>query len=274
MELTAVLAAVRPLLGGALGRGEGLSALEVGLVGAAEVGGAAPEFRHDGCDGVQSGAGSATGGDVLADFEGGLEVVDGLVEAFRKLAGLDAVVQGSLVRVGLAPCVVLLVPFLVGFETALGDLAGVGEGLFVNVEGLLRVVAEELLEAGDGLGAQLGAVGGRVVGLARGRPCDQGVDLDELRLVRGGGAGLGDGVGQAFDVLLVGAVRWMKLNSSVYQPYAWKRLSTSSASTRLVSPSIWMRLASKITVRLPSCWLAARRRLRRRCPLRYRLHRR
>ena len=77
-----------------------------------------------------------------------------------------------------------------GFETALGDLAGVGEGLFVNVEGLLRVVAEELLEAGDGLGAQLGAVGGRVVGLARGRPCDQGVDLDELRLVRGGGAGL------------------------------------------------------------------------------------
>ena len=190
VELTAVLAAVRPLLGGALSRGEGLSALEVGLVGAAEVGGAAPEFRHDGCDGVQSGAGSATGGDVLADFEGGLEVVDGLVEAFRKLAGLDAVVQGSLVRVGLAPCVVLLVPFLVGFETALGDLAGVGEGLFVNVEGLLRVVAEELLEAGDGLGAQLGAMGGRVVGLARGRPCDQGVDLDELRLVRGGGAGL------------------------------------------------------------------------------------
>ena len=132
VELTAVLAAVRPLLGGALSRGEGLSALEVGLVGAAEVGGAAPEFRHDGCDGVQSGAGSATGGDVLADFEGGLEVVDGLVEAFRKLAGLDAVVQGSLVRVGLAPCVVLLVPFLVGFETALGDLAGVGEGLFVR----------------------------------------------------------------------------------------------------------------------------------------------
>ena len=207
VELTAVLAAVRPLLGGALSRGEGLSALEVGLIGAAEVGGAAPEFRHDGCDGVQSGAGSATGGDVLADFESGLEVIDGLVEAFRKLAGLDAVVQGSLVRVGLAPCVVLLVPFLVGFETALGDLAGVGERLFVNVEGLLRVVAEELLEAGDGLGAQLGAVGGRVVGLARGRPCDQGVDLDELRLVRGGGAGLGDGVGQAFDVLLVGAVR-------------------------------------------------------------------
>lgn len=56
-----------------------------------------------------------------------------------------------------------------GFETALGDLAGVGEGLFVNVEGLLRVVAEELLETGDGLGAQLGAVGGRVVGLAWGR---------------------------------------------------------------------------------------------------------
>ena len=41
VELTAVLAAVRPLLGGALSRGEGLSALEVGLVGAAEVGGAA-----------------------------------------------------------------------------------------------------------------------------------------------------------------------------------------------------------------------------------------
>ena len=77
-----------------------------------------------------------------------------------------------------------------GLQAAIGDLAGVGQGFFVDVEGLLRIVAEEFLEAGDGLGAQLGAVGGRVVGLARGRPGDQGVDLDELRLVRGGGFGL------------------------------------------------------------------------------------
>ena len=93
-----------------------------------------------------------------------------------------------------------------GFQTAIGNLAGVGQGLFVHVEGLFRIVAEELLEAGNGLSAQLGAVGGRIVGLARGRPSDQGVDLDELRLVRGGLLSLGDGVGQALDVLLVGAV--------------------------------------------------------------------
>lgn len=48
---------------------------------------------------------------------------------------------------------------------------------------------------------------GRIIGLARGRPCDQGIDLDELRLVRSGLASLGDGVGQTLDVLLVGAVR-------------------------------------------------------------------
>lgn len=206
VQLATELVAVRPLLGGALGRGEGGSALEVGLVGAAEVGGAAPEFRHDGGDGVEHGAGGATSGDTLADFEGGLKVVKGLVEAFRQFAGLQTVVQGGLVRVGLAPGVELLVPGLVGLQAAIGDLAGVGQGFFVDVEGLLRIVAEEFLEAGDGLGAQLGAVGGRVVGLARGRPGDQGVDLDELRLVRGGGFGLGDDVGQTLDVLLVGAV--------------------------------------------------------------------
>ena len=206
VQLAAELVAVRPLNGGALGRGEGGGTLEVGLVGAAEVGRAAPEFRHDGGDGVEHGARGAAGGDVLADFEGGLKVVQGLVEAFRQLTGLQAVVQGGLVRVGLAPGVELLVPGLVGFQAAIGDLAGVGQGFFVDVEGLLRIVAQELLEAGDGLGAQLGAVGGRVVGLARGRPGDQGVDLDELRLVRSGLLGLGDDVGQAFDVLLVGAV--------------------------------------------------------------------
>ena len=172
VQLTTVLVAVRPLLGGALLRSEGGGTLEVGLVGATEVGGAAPEFRHDGGDGVQHGAGSSTGRDTLANFEGSLEVVDGLIEAFRKLAGLDAVVQGGLVRVGLAPCVVLFVPFLMGLETALGDLAGVSQGFFVDVEGFFRIIAEQLLETGDGLGAQLGAMGGRIVGIARGRPCD------------------------------------------------------------------------------------------------------
>ncbi len=93
-----------------------------------------------------------------------------------------------------------------GFETTVRNLACMGQRLFVNVEGLFRIVAEQFLETCDGLGAQLGAVGGRVIGLARGRPCDQGVDLDELRLVRSGGLSLGDGLGQTLDVLLVGAV--------------------------------------------------------------------
>ena len=89
----------------------------------------------------------------VADLEGGLKIVEGPVEAFRQLAGLQTVVQGGLVRVGLAPGVELLVPFLVGFQTALCDLAGVGEGFLVNVEGLFGVVTEQLLEAGDGFGA-------------------------------------------------------------------------------------------------------------------------
>lgn len=70
-----------------------------------------------------------------------------------------------------------------GFETALGNLASVSQSLFVNVEVLFRIVAEDFLEAGNSLGTQLGTVGGRVVGLARGRPSNQGVNLDELRLV-------------------------------------------------------------------------------------------
>ena len=105
-----------------------------------------------------------------------------------------------------------------GFETALGNLASVSQSLFVNVEVLFRIVAEGFLEAGNSLGTQLGTVGGRVVGLARGRPSDQGVNLDELRLVRSGLLGLGDDVSQALDVLLVGAVGLDEAELSVYQP--------------------------------------------------------
>ncbi len=46
---------------------------------------------------------------------------------------------------------------------------------------------------------------GRIVGLARGRPCDERVDLDEVRAV-GDLLGLLEDLGQAFDVFLVGAV--------------------------------------------------------------------
>ena len=67
-----------------------------------------------------------------------------------QFAGLEAVIQGSVVRVGLAPCVVLLVPFLVGFEAALGNLACVSQSLFVDMEGLFRIVAKQFLEACDG----------------------------------------------------------------------------------------------------------------------------
>ncbi len=81
--------------------------------------------------------------------------MEGLVEAFRQLAGLQSVVQGGLVRVGLAPGVVL-----VGFQEdrALRP-AGVGEGFLVDVEGLLGGRPSSF-EAGDGFGAA-GAMGGR-----------------------------------------------------------------------------------------------------------------
>lgn len=57
-----------------------------------------------------------------------------------------------------------------GFEAALGNLACVSQSLFVDMEGLFRIVAKQFLEACDGFGAQLGAVRGRIIGLARGRP--------------------------------------------------------------------------------------------------------
>ena len=111
VQLTAVRAADRPLLGGALG-GSKVAAPSDRSCWSHRGRRSAPEFRHDSGDGIQHGAGSATGCNALADFEGCLEVINGLVEAFRQLAGLEAVVQSSVVRVGLAPCVVLLVPFL------------------------------------------------------------------------------------------------------------------------------------------------------------------
>ena len=206
VQLAAVLGLLRPRAGLVGGRAEGLGAVDVGVVGATEIGGTAPQLRHNLSDGVEDLSGGLTGCDALADFLSGLELVDGLVEAFRQLVRLDALVQGGLVRVGLLPGGELLVPFLVGFETALGDLTGMGEGFLVDREVDIRVEAEFLLQAGNGFGAELGAVGRLVVGLARGRPCDERIDLDEVRTV-GDSFRLVDGSGERFDVLLVGAVR-------------------------------------------------------------------
>ena len=205
VQLAAVFGLLRPSAGLVGGRAEGLCAVDVGVVGATEIGGTAPQLRHDLSDGVEDLAGGLTSGDTLADFLSCFEGVDGLVEAFRQLVCLDALIQGGLVRVGLLPGGELLVPLLVGLETALGDLTGMGEGFLVDREVDVRVEAEFLLQAGDSLGTELGAVGSLVVGLARGRPCDERVDLDEVRTV-GDGLGLVDGRGERLDVLLVGAV--------------------------------------------------------------------
>ena len=118
---------------------------------------------------------------------------------------MDALVQSGLVRVGGGPLGEGLVPLGVGLQTALGDLAGVGQGLLVDREVDVRIEAQGLLEAADGVDAESGAVRGRIVGLARGRPCDEGVDLDELRTI-GDLLGLLEYLGQALDVLLVGAI--------------------------------------------------------------------
>lgn len=61
----------------------------------------------------------------------------------------------------------------------------------------------------------------------------------------------------SLDVLLVGAVGLDEAELVGVPAVGTEALEHVSASTQLVSPSIWMRLASKITVRLPSFWLAA-----------------
>ena len=178
---------------------------DVGVVGTTQIGGATPQLRHDRRDGIDHSAGGLAGCDLGSGLEAGFEIVNGLVEFLRQLTVLDAVVESSLVRVGISPLLEGIIPFLVCLKAALCDLAGVGQCFFVHLEGLRRIEAEGLLETRDGLVAQSGAMGRRIVGLARSRPCDERVDLDEVRTI-GDLLGLLDDLGQAFDVFLVGTV--------------------------------------------------------------------
>ena len=205
MQLTAIRGAIRPLGGGIFRRSEGRGALDVGVVGTTQIGGATPQLRHDRRDGIDHSAGGLAGCDLGSGLEAGFEIVNGLVEFLRQLTVLDAVVESSLVRVGISPLLEGIIPFLVCLKAALCDLAGVGQCFFVHLEGLRRIEAEGLLETRDGLVAQSGAMGRRIVGLARSRPCDERVDLDEVRTI-GDLLGLLDDLGQAFDVFLVGTV--------------------------------------------------------------------
>ena len=76
-----------------------------------------------------------------------------------------------------------LLPLGVLLGAALDGLAGVRDDLGVDLEGLLGVEAENLLDGGELVGAERGAVDLAGVLLLRGRPADDRLEDDQRRLV-------------------------------------------------------------------------------------------
>ena len=134
---------------------EGGLALHRRVVGLGEVGGAAPQLRHDVGEGGEHLAGRGARRDALRV---GREGRQRLGETGRRLAGEDAVEQVGAVGVGLAPGLVCLVPLAVGGLAPLDDVAGVLEDGRLDGEGLLRVEAEQFLGGADLLVAEGRAV--------------------------------------------------------------------------------------------------------------------
>ena len=134
VKLTAMLGNVWPSASCILGWTEGVSTLNVGVVGAAQISGTAPKFWHNGSNCVKNCAGSLTGSDLRANFEASNQVVNSLVEAFRKLASLNALVESSLIWVGGSPLCKSFVPSLVSSQAALCNLASVSQSFFVDWE--------------------------------------------------------------------------------------------------------------------------------------------
>ena len=158
---------------------KGLRALDHRVVGACQVGGAAPHLRQGSCQCLDGALGSLARCQGFARFPG--RKFCG--EVSRQLASLEAVEELLLFRVGSCPRVKLFLPLCVLCSTASGQLAGVRENFFVDVEGLRRIEAEDLLGGGYLILAEGCAVDAAGVHLVRCRVTNHGFNSDE------GGAG-------------------------------------------------------------------------------------
>ena len=178
----AAVGAALPLVGLLGLRDEGRLALHRRVVGLGEVGRPAPQLRHDRSHGAEDLAGGGPRRDALGvGREGG----QGLGQPRGQFALDEPVEQGRAVRVGPAPGLVGLVPLAMGRLAADLDLASVRQHWGVDLEGLGRVEAQQLLHALDLGIAEGGAVGLARALLGRGRPRDDGVEANE-----GGALGL------------------------------------------------------------------------------------
>ena len=164
--------------GGDAGRAEGVLPIDEGVVGASQVGGAAPQLRHLLRQGLERGTGGLAGRDGLA----GLVARQLCIEALRQLAGEEAVEEPLILRVGLSPGVEALAPLGLRCLTTGDELAGVLDDLLFNREGLVRE-AQVLLDPGDLLGAQGRAVRSSGVHCGRRTVGDHAAHADEGGLV-------------------------------------------------------------------------------------------
>ena len=187
------------LLAGQRGGQEGGLARHGRVVGAGQVRGPAPQLGNDVGQGGQGPAGGGPGGQGLADLPGG----QGLGQALGEAAGAQPLQEGGALGLGGPPGLEAGVPVGPGRGGALGG-AGTGavQEVVGGVEVLRGVQAQGLLEPGDLLRAELGAVAGGLALLVGGRPGDHGVQADEGGAGRLG-AGGGQGGAQGGVVLLV-----------------------------------------------------------------------
>ena len=171
-----------PGFGGDIFRPEGGVALDEGVVGSGQVGGAAPQFWQGLPQGLQGGFGGFPGGHGFAHLPGGQVGV----EPFRQFPGGEPVKQGLAVRVGGGPLVDLFLPCRMFFRTTVGEFPGVGEHRVVDEEVDLGVEPECFLGGFHLIGAQGGAVHRTGVHLGGGREPDDSPHPDE-----GGAGGVG-----------------------------------------------------------------------------------
>ena len=231
----APVGAAGPHLGLPVGRQERRFALDRGVVALGEVGRAAPQLGQLRVEGGEHLAGGLAGGDALR-----VGVPGRAASRPSPRAGVRVVMplqQRGAVGVALLPGVEPLLPGGVRLLAAVDDLAGVLDDLGRDVEGLLRVEAEDLLGGLDLVLAERRAVGGAGVLLVGRGPADDRPQHDERRA-----AGLGLGGGEARRRPRRGPRRRRRAARASRRPRS--ACATSSVKAMSVSSSIEIWLSS------------------------------